>query len=150
MFLGISQNSQENSCARVSFLMKLQDETCNFIKEETLTQVLSLSCEFCEISKNIFSYRTLPVAASEYITFGRNIVNNFWVSFGKLTVFEDIVDKSVKESSAASKNILWHYQVNLISSFSSSFQDIRIFISWDETSNTKQGRVFETFWIRHN
>ena len=24
-----------------------------------------LSCEFCEISKNTFSYRTTPVAASE-------------------------------------------------------------------------------------
>ena len=31
--------------------------------KETLAQVLS--CEFCEISKNTFSYRTPPVAASE-------------------------------------------------------------------------------------
>ena len=35
---------------------------CNFIKKETLAQVFS--CEFCEISKNIFSHRTPPVAAS--------------------------------------------------------------------------------------
>ena len=34
----------------------------NFIKKETLAQVFS--CEFCEISKNTFSYRTPPVAAS--------------------------------------------------------------------------------------
>ena len=34
----------------------------NFIKEETLAQVFS--CEFCEISKNTFFYRTPPVAAS--------------------------------------------------------------------------------------
>ena len=34
---------------------------CNFIKIETLAQVFS--CEFCEISKNTFSYRTPPVAA---------------------------------------------------------------------------------------
>ena len=46
----ILQNSQESTCARVSFLIKLQAEVCN--------------CEFCEISKNIFSYRTPPVAAS--------------------------------------------------------------------------------------
>ena len=26
-----------------------------------------LSCELCEIAKNIFSYRTSPVAASAYI-----------------------------------------------------------------------------------
>ena len=56
VFLLISENSQENTCARVSFL------SCNFIKKETLTQMFS--CEFSEISKNIFSYRTPPVAAS--------------------------------------------------------------------------------------
>ena len=31
-FLKISQNSQENTCARVSFLTKLQALACNFIK----------------------------------------------------------------------------------------------------------------------
>ena len=36
---------------------------CNFIKKETLAQVFS--CEFCEISKNTFSYRTPLVAASD-------------------------------------------------------------------------------------
>ena len=46
--------SQENTCDRVSFLIKLQ---------ETLAQVFS--CEFCEISKNTFSYRKPPMAASE-------------------------------------------------------------------------------------
>ena len=35
---------------------------CNFIKKETLAQVFS--CELCEISKNTFSYRTPPMAAS--------------------------------------------------------------------------------------
>ena len=52
MFLEIPQNSQENTCARVSFLIKLQAEACHFIKKETLAQVFP--CEFCEISKNIF------------------------------------------------------------------------------------------------
>ena len=38
--------------------------SCNFIKKETLPQVLS--CEFCEISKNTFLNRTpLLVASSE-------------------------------------------------------------------------------------
>ena len=37
------------------FLMKLQTEACNFIKKETLAQVLS--CEFCEIFKNTFFCR---------------------------------------------------------------------------------------------
>ena len=38
-------------------------QACNFIKKETLAQVFS--CEFCEISKNTFSYGTPLVAASE-------------------------------------------------------------------------------------
>ena len=52
VLLEISQNSQENACARVSFLIKLQAGACNFIKKDTLAQVFS--CEFCKISKNSF------------------------------------------------------------------------------------------------
>ena len=47
VFLEISQNSQENTCARVSFWI--------------LTQMFFV--EFCEIYKNIFLHRTPPVAA---------------------------------------------------------------------------------------
>ena len=54
VFLEISQNSQENTCARVSFLMKLQ--VFNFIKKETLAQ--AFPCELCEISKNTFLQNT--------------------------------------------------------------------------------------------
>ena len=50
MFLKILQNSLENTCARVSFLIKLQ--ACNFIKKETLAQVFSY--EFCEIFETNF------------------------------------------------------------------------------------------------
>ena len=52
----MSQKSQENTCASVSFL--------NFIKKETLTQVFS--CEFCEIFENNFFYRTPSEAASGF------------------------------------------------------------------------------------
>ena len=38
-------------------------EACNIIKKEILAQVFPY--EFCEISKNTFSYGTPPVAASE-------------------------------------------------------------------------------------
>ena len=48
VFLEISQNSQENTSARVSFLIKLQ----NFIKKETMGQVFSF--EFFKISKSTF------------------------------------------------------------------------------------------------
>ena len=64
VFLEISQNSQENTCARVSFLIKLQALACNFIKKETPTQVFS--CEFYEISKNTFFTKHLWATASEY------------------------------------------------------------------------------------
>ena len=45
MFLEISQNSQENTCARVSFSIKLHSGTDDF-------------CEFCETSKNTFLENT--------------------------------------------------------------------------------------------
>ena len=61
LFSKISQDSQENTCVGVSFLIKLQ--ACNFVKKETLTQMSS--CQFCEIFKNTFFYRTSPVTASE-------------------------------------------------------------------------------------
>ena len=62
VFLEMSQNSLENTCVRVSFLIRLQTKTCNFIKKETLAQVFS--CKFCKISKSYFSCRTPLVAAS--------------------------------------------------------------------------------------
>ena len=56
VILEISQNVQENTCARVSFLIK-------FIKKQTLVQVFS--CEISVISKSTFFYRKPLVAASE-------------------------------------------------------------------------------------
>ena len=38
------------------------EKALNLIRKETLAQVFS--CECCEISKNTFSYRAPPVAAS--------------------------------------------------------------------------------------
>ena len=60
MFLEISQNSQENTFARVSFLIKL------FIKKETRAQVFS--CELGEIVKNTFFTEHLRATASELST----------------------------------------------------------------------------------
>ena len=51
-FLKISQNSQESTCARVSFLIKLQGSAFNFITKKTLAQLFS--CEFCEIFKSTY------------------------------------------------------------------------------------------------
>ena len=57
MFLEISQNSLENACAKVSFLIKLQKKT---VAQE-------FSCEFCEISKNTFFIEHLRTTASAYL-----------------------------------------------------------------------------------
>ena len=74
MFLEISQNSQGNTCARVSFnkiaglrpatllKKKLGSKTCNFVKKVTLAPVFSF--EFSEISKNTFLKEHLLETAS--------------------------------------------------------------------------------------
>ena len=60
VFLEISQNSQENTCAQEF----TGGGACNFIKKETLALSCVFSCEFCEISKNTYFNRTTLVAAS--------------------------------------------------------------------------------------
>ena len=62
VFLEISQNSHEKTCARDFFLIKLQT-LGNLIKKDFLAQVFS--CEFCETSKTTFFLRTPPVAVSD-------------------------------------------------------------------------------------
>ena len=79
VFLEISQNSEENTCARVSFLIKLQAWALQLYKRETLAQVFSF--EFCEISKKTFFYRTALVAASiidSSLSFSNRV--NLWPS----------------------------------------------------------------------
>ena len=75
VFVEISQNSQENTSARVSFLIKLRAWACNFNIRETLAQVFF--CAFCEISKNTFLHRTPPVAASLFTVSNENYWNSF-------------------------------------------------------------------------
>ena len=55
MFLEISQNSKENACARVSFLI-LEKRLCH-----------TFSCEFCEISQNTFFTEYIRETASACI-----------------------------------------------------------------------------------
>ena len=63
VFLKISQNSQEDTCARISFLIKLQAWELQLYKKETLAQVLSF--EIYEVFNNTYFYRTPPVAVSD-------------------------------------------------------------------------------------
>ena len=50
VLLKISQNSQENTYARVAFLIKLQASGLQLYLKKTLVHVFS--CKFCEIFKN--------------------------------------------------------------------------------------------------
>ena len=59
VFLEISRSSQENTCASVSFQTF---QACNFIKKETPSQLFF--CEFWEISKNTFFYKTPTAVAA--------------------------------------------------------------------------------------
>ena len=64
VFLKILQNSQKNTCVRVSFLIKLQ-ASCNFIKKEVLAQVFSY--ELCKIFKNTFYIEDYQWLLFQYI-----------------------------------------------------------------------------------
>ena len=96
VFLEISQNSQENTCVRVSFLIKLQTQACNFIKKETLLQVFS--CEFCEICKNNFFYRTHLVAASEIYVKLTDRLQRFILVLNKNHFYERNLEKRINYS----------------------------------------------------
>ena len=62
-FLKISQNSQKNTCSRVSFVIQLKAEAYNFIKKVTLTQMFF--CEFWEMFKSTFFTEHLHPKISE-------------------------------------------------------------------------------------
>ena len=95
VFLKFSQNSQENTCARASFLIKLQAEICNLISKETLAQLLS--CEFCEIFKNTFFYRK-PLDDCLCITYGKILLI-------AATIFFNQIDKNHNETDVENENI---------------------------------------------
>ena len=103
MFLEISQKSQENTCVRTSFLIKLQTEACNFIKKETLAQFSS--CEFCKIAKNNFLQNTsgrlllfiltLPNEAGLKVFWQRLIISNQQKILLPLLKRKEIIKKRV-------------------------------------------------------
>ena len=97
VFLKIVQFSQENTCARVSLLIKLQASGnfiasgCNCLKKETPAQVFS--CEFCKIFKNSFFTKHLWMTASVHFNLIsiRIRVTEFHCSFKILNKFYQIL-----------------------------------------------------------
>ena len=75
-FLEILQNSHEDTCVKVSLLMTLQDQACNFIKKESPVQVFSGEFSkttlyitpwgncFCQGERNHF--RNIRVVTNKY------------------------------------------------------------------------------------
>ena len=63
MIVEISQNSQEKTCARISFLIRLQAWGLQLY--EKCDSGTGVFCEFCEISKNTFFTEHLWTTASE-------------------------------------------------------------------------------------
>ena len=59
-------NSQENICARITFLITLNSVGLQFIKKETLTLAQVFPYEFCKICKNIFFSEHHWTTASDY------------------------------------------------------------------------------------
>ena len=78
VFLKILQNSQENTCARVSFLIKLHTPGLQLYWKETLVQVFC--CEFCEISRNTLFAEHLWTTASVTTKYNRIIIRNFHIT----------------------------------------------------------------------
>ena len=78
LFLEISQNSQENTCARASFFIK----SFFFIKKETLAEVFS--CEFYGISEKTFFtehlWTTVSVIKNNILRSGENFPENLSAS----------------------------------------------------------------------
>ena len=65
--LKISKNSQETPVLEsLYYLIKLLPQASNFIKKGSLSE--SFSYKFCAMLKNIFFYRTSPVATSELLS----------------------------------------------------------------------------------
>ena len=84
VFLKNSQNSQESSCAGVSFF-------CKFHKNEALVHVIF--CELCEFSRTLFLQNTYGscfwtyIHVNQYYTSANGLVGKFYGWLRKLFLF---------------------------------------------------------------
>ena len=69
------------------FFNSCRPQTCNLIEKETLAQVFS--CEFCEISKNTFFYRTPLVVAPESNCYSLFQLEKLFKDYWFCGVFDD-------------------------------------------------------------
>ena len=87
MYLEISRNSEENTCARAA-------SACNFIKKEARAQVFS--CEICEISKNAFFTEHLRWMLLNLLIFNNSsFIEHLWLLLYFLKVIKQLFWKGV-------------------------------------------------------
>ena len=89
MFFEISQTSQENTCVRASFLIKLQVSACNVTKNETLAKVFS--CEFCKLYKNTFFTKHVRTTASKIIMYYVLLLQKITIDYYLFFIFVQIL-----------------------------------------------------------
>ena len=107
MLFKISQNSQENIYARVSFLIKFQTSVCNFIKEETLAQV-----SFAKFLRTIFLKNTSSRLLQPFVVVFFSIIQLEKIAFVIISNYNHV------------HNILRHFdwtELNWISLFKVSY-----------------------------
>ena len=106
---GISQNSKKNTCVRVSFLINLMSQTCNFIKKQTLAQVFSY--EFYEICQNTFSIKHIRTTASVLKGFNLSILIG-QVNLIRIVITSDRIVNQIVNSDYLNfiLNLIWALQ----------------------------------------
>ena len=81
VFLKISQNSQKNTCARVSFLIKLQALVCTFINNRLWHRCFLVNFDKLLRAPFFIEHLQWLLSYSPYWTFSKNCCyENFWNS----------------------------------------------------------------------
>ena len=139
MFLEISQNSQENTCARVSSTSS---------KKETMVQVLS--CEFWEIFNNSFFTEHLRATASG---FGKPCLNsdlyfyiqNLWYSFIRDNSFLQTPSQSLTGKQNSSLSTSRH--INNITALMCIFFSFLSFSCANQNNSIINGWKYRSKWL---
>ena len=139
MFLEISQNSQENTCARSSFLIKFQAKFATLLKKRLWHR--SFPVNFCEMCKNTFSYRAPPEAVSA------RILSNLW------TVLFDLMDnKKNNNKTNVHHNVFFecsislsqsHQSVSVLKYWEKQFSDDRILLETEHSDEQDKRELFD-------
>ena len=89
------------------FTGKLRPKACNFVKKETLVQMLS--CEFCEILKNTFFIEHLWCLLQQvFDLFVQNILNFLFKAIINYYIWMTSIQKHTILTFLKSRLLIWH------------------------------------------